>query len=69
MKEDKKQMPVNGRRKFLRGSLMTGMGVAAAATIPGTVLASESDPSVTKEEQKGYHLTKHILDYYKTMAS
>lgn len=69
MKEDNKQMPISARRKFLRGSLMTGVGVAAAAALPNAVLAAESDSVEKKEEQKGYRLTQHILDYYKTMAS
>jgi hypothetical protein len=69
MKDDKKQALATDRRKFLRGSLMTGMGVAAAATLPGTVLAAESEVAPKEEGQKGYHLTQHILDYYKTMAS
>jgi hypothetical protein len=69
MKKDKKQALATDRRKFLRGSLVTGVGVAAAAVLPGTVLAVESDVATKEEGQKGYHLTQHILDYYKTMAS
>lgn len=69
MKKDNKQALATDRRKFLRGSLVTGMSVAAAAALPGTVLAVERDAAIKEEGQRGYHLTQHILDYYRTMAS
>lgn len=62
------------RRKFLRGSLAGGAGAVLIAAAPGVVVAtvtnesSDSDIGNGKNNQ-GYHLTEHIVDYYKTASS
>ena len=56
------------RRKFLRGSLATGAGVAAVAVAPGQAMAEATREEESKEN-KGYRLTEHVLAYYKSAAS
>lgn len=69
MKHDDKQSKLS-RRTFLRGTLASGAGAAVAATVPGIATADSSETSVNSDaKEKGYRLTKHILDYYKTAAS
>jgi hypothetical protein len=57
-----------GRRDFLKGILLTG-GAAAVAVVAKDALADTEIPEVAeqaRECKKGYHITQHILDYYKT---
>jgi len=69
MKQKDKQTS-ESRRAFLRGTVATGAGAAVAATVPGVAVAATSDPVAEPDaKQKGYRLTQHILDYYKTAAS
>jgi hypothetical protein len=69
MKQKDKQTS-ESRRAFLRGTVATGAGAAVAATVPGVAVAATSDTSPEPDtKQKGYRLTQHILDYYKTAAS
>jgi uncharacterized protein YbjT (DUF2867 family) len=67
MKKDAKQTHDAARRNFLRTSAATGLGAAVAAALPGAAAAAEAAPE--PEEGKGYRLTRHVLDYYKTLAS
>lgn len=69
----KKQEVKQTRRAFLRGALITG-GAAAAAIAAGDSLAAPQAPAVKdaqpqSAESKGYHVTDHIRDYYKTARS
>lgn len=58
------------RRIFLRGTVLTGAGAAVATAVPGVAVASATDTgSEPDSKQKGYRLTQHITDYYKTAAS
>lgn len=69
MKHDDKQTKLS-RRTFLQGTLATGAGAAIAATVPGVAAADTSQASIESDAKaKGYRLTQHILDYYKTAAS
>ncbi len=69
MKHIKKHTNLS-RRTFLRGTVLTSAGAAVATAVPGVAVASvteaETDPD---SKHKGYHLTQHIVDYYKTAAS
>ena len=69
MKQNDKQTS-QSRRIFLRGTVLTSAGAAVATAVPGVAVASvveaESEPV---GKQKGYRLTQHIVDYYKTAAS
>lgn len=70
MKDDHEKHPDNERRRFIKGSLVAGVGVATAVVLPGEVMAAEHEESPDRPKaQKGYRLTPHILEYYKTMAS
>jgi hypothetical protein len=69
MKKTDKQADKN-RRKFLYGTIAGGAGAALTAATPGIVIATNADESpVTGNSNKGYRLTQHIVDYYKTAAS
>jgi hypothetical protein len=58
------------RRDFLRDAATTGGMAAVAAMAPGSVVAQEEEPQVQADNKgKGYRLTPHILEYYKTTTS
>ncbi|MEE4375967.1 MAG: hypothetical protein V2J55_00425 [Candidatus Competibacteraceae bacterium] len=55
------------RRHFLRTTVIAGAGVATGAVATGTAVATtETPPSAQPAEKKGYHVTQHIADYYRT---
>jgi len=56
------------RREFVKGSLAASVGVAVAAAVPTSALAAPEEMIEKPSKQKGYHLTNHILDYYKSAA-
>ena len=68
MKKDQKQTHDADRRKFLRGSVATGVGVAMSTGLPGVAAAAAEDPQPEQGVEKGYRLTSHVLAYYKTLA-
>jgi hypothetical protein len=57
------------RREFIKNSTLIGAGVAATAVIPSTAFASSEIEETENKTQKGYQLTEHILEYYKSAAS
>jgi hypothetical protein len=57
------------RREFIKNSTLIGAGVAATAVLPGTAIASSEIEKPEDKKQKGYQLTEHILEYYKSAAS
>ena len=69
----KQQSTDRKRRRFLRDTAMASAGFAAAVALPGlatTAVSSESDaPTDAAQSQKGYRLTPHIAEYYKTLTS
>lgn len=58
------------RRNFLRGALTAGIGAAAAVVASGGVAAvvEEAEKPAEPPAKKGYRLTPHILDYYKSAS-
>jgi hypothetical protein len=57
------------RREFVKKSTLLGVGVAAAAALPETASANVvSEEKPTSAEQKGYQVTQHVLDYYKSAS-
>ena len=59
------------RRGFLCGALTAGAGAAAVAVVPKGVAAVAEDKALQPEQaktHKGYRLTQHIADYYKTAS-
>jgi hypothetical protein len=66
-----KNQPVNEaksqhRRDFIKKSTMVGVGVAASAMTGTSAIADVSTTSSENPEQKGYQLSRHVLDYYKS---
>lgn len=68
MNKDMKQSVDTKRRKFMRDSISASVSVAVVASVPGSVMAMEEETAEIKQQQ-GYHLSNHILDYYKSAAS
>ncbi len=60
---------VNKRREFLKGVLV-GSGAAAVAIASGSAAAApEKKEDAAAQPQagtQGYHVTPHIVEYYKT---
>ena len=67
--EVNRQTADSNRREFLKKSTLTGVGVAAAATLPGAVSAGVTAEEPETKQQKGYQLTDHVVAYYKSAAS
>lgn len=53
------------RRKFLLAAGLGGAGVAAAVVAPGRKVPG-SEASAAGSRPDGYHVSEHILKYYKT---
>ncbi|MCB1752479.1 MAG: twin-arginine translocation signal domain-containing protein [Gammaproteobacteria bacterium] len=65
------QKPVDrDRRRFLGGAAAAGVGSAVAAALPATSVLAEGGEAVPDmRKARGYQLTQHVLDYYKSAAS
>jgi len=59
------QNRVNSRRKFLLATSLGGAG-AAAALVTGKKIASSGEGAAAVDKPRGYHVSEHILKYYKT---
>lgn len=59
------------RRGFLKAAAgaAIGAGVAASQAASAAPQPVEEENAAGTEAAKGYHLTQHILDYYKSAAS
>ncbi len=60
--------PVTSRRDFMRNMLVSSGAVAVAALAGGAEAAQEpaAPAAAPSAERPGYHVTPHILEYYKT---
>lgn len=67
-KHDQKHDPLKSRRAFIAGAVTAGAGVALAAIVPTTAVSADIDAADEKPANKGYQLTEHVLDYYKSAA-
>lgn len=58
------------RRGFLKAATgaAIGAGVMASQTANAVPESVEDNAGVEDKSAKGYHLTQHILDYYKSAA-
>ena len=56
----------SSRREFLKTGAAVGAGAAASALLPGAAAAAEAEAPATAEAKKGYQLTQHVLDYYRS---
>jgi hypothetical protein len=63
MKHDDSQ--TTSRREFLKAGAVISTGAALTTLLPATA-AVEPEESAGKPKSKGYQLTQHVLDYYKT---
>ena len=68
-KSHKGEQETTTRRACLKGVALGG-GAAAVVLATGNVQAQAPEtPAATEEPKpKGYHVTQHIRDYYKTVA-
>ena len=64
--KNKSQPKDQQRREFIKKSAIVGAGVAATAVASTSAIADVGAPSVDKPEQKGYQISQHVLDYYKS---
>ncbi len=55
----------NSRRKFLLNAGLGGADVAAAA-VAGKQAVSAATDATASAKRRGYHVSEHILKYYKT---
>jgi hypothetical protein len=62
----KSQPKDQARREFIKKSTLAGAGVAVTSMASTRVIASVGDETEQKPGQKGYQLTRHVLDYYKS---
>ncbi len=68
MKKTKKALD-NSKRDFIKKSALAGAGVAATAVVSSEAVAAVSTDHKETTQDKGYQLTPHILEYYKSAAS
>ena len=54
------------RREFIKTTTLLGAGVAATAMTSTAVLADVGPTGDVTPEPKGYRLSQHVLDYYKS---
>lgn len=54
------------RREFIKKSTLVGAGVAASTMATTEAIAQVSGEPAERPSQKGYQLTQHVLDYYKS---
>jgi hypothetical protein len=59
------QSKPNSRRKFLLNAGLGSAG-AAAAVVAGRKVATGGEAAAGTEKARGYHVSEHILKYYKT---
>jgi hypothetical protein len=64
--KNKSQPKDQQRREFIKKSAIVGAGVAATAVASTSAVADVGATSTAKPEQKGYQLSQHVLDYYKS---
>jgi len=64
--KNKSQPKDQKRREFIKKSAIVGAGVAATAVASTSAIADVPATIAEKPEQKGYQLSQHVLDYYKS---
>jgi hypothetical protein len=64
--KNKSQLKDQERRAFIKKSTLVGAGVAATAMASTSAIAGISGDTAEEPGQKGYQLTQHVLDYYKS---
>jgi ribosomal protein S8E len=64
--KNKSQQTNQERRAFIKKSTLVGAGVAATTMASTRAIAGVSSQITEKPDQKGYQLTQHVADYYKS---
>jgi nitrous oxide reductase len=54
------------RRQFLRAATIGGAGAVAAVVSSQTPIATEAQPAVPEDTGRGYRVSEHVLDYYRS---
>jgi hypothetical protein len=60
------------RRDFLRGTVVTGTAAAVVTALPQAAVAESIDEPQQQDKKcgsKGYHVTQHVMDYYRSARS
>lgn len=68
MKKTKKELDAS-KRDFIKKSALGGAGIVATAVVSGEAVAAISVDDEQSRQDKGYQLTQHVLDYYKSAAN
>ena len=63
---NKSELKDQERRAFIKKSTLVGAAVAATTMASTSAIAQVSGETAEKPGQKGYQLTPHVLDYYKS---
>ena len=61
-----KTTKTTNRRKFLMAASLGTAGVAASVVAPGRDEPAATGAAAGSAQPSGYHLSEHILKYYKT---
>ena len=64
--KNKNQLKDQERRAFIKKSTLAGAAVAATTLASTAAIAEVSEEIAAKPGQKGYQLTPHVMDYYKS---
>ena len=64
--KNKSQPKDQERREFIKKSTLVGAAVATASMASTAAIAEVSEEIAAKPSQKGYQLTPHVMDYYKS---
>ena len=68
MKKTDKSLDEN-KRDFIKKSVLVGAGVAATTLASAEAVAAVGVDEGKVKKDKGYQLTQHVADYYKSAAS
>ena len=68
VKHEQKHDPLKSRRAFIGGAVTAGAGAALAAIVPAAMVSADVEAADEKPADKGYQLTEHVLDYYKSAS-
>ena len=64
--KDKRKQTNQARRDFIKKSTLIGAGVVASSVASVEAIAAVNSDRAEQPEQKGYQLTQHVMDYYKS---
>lgn len=68
MKKTERELD-ESKRNFMKKSALAGAGVVATGVVSGEAFATVVPEEKETKQSKGYQLTPHILEYYKSAAS